>query len=221
MGNNRTLRSLQNKNNCTDFSNNSFSINEMTSLNDDKCENVARVRESTNINEYLVTNYASCTCDINEVLKTATGNQGLTVKDGYGLSECNIDKDSNLRIGDVNRHYKSDLQLFPRPFLTTPSVIKGQYDLNTENNLYSPLLNNKHKQLNNVDQDRIYTPLVENLQKNIQSPNFLIEEYVDKKWVRGGVNTKQIVTDIEYLAKSQDNIAVKNQLLKQKAYLTN
>ncbi len=215
---NRKLRSLLNENNCSNFSKNKLSINQLTNLNDDKCENVGRNIESNNINDYMLTNFASCNCDLNEVLKTSSENVGLTVKDGFGLSECNVQQDSDLRVGNVERHYKSDMQLFPRPFLTTPSVIKGEQNTPVESNLFSPILGRKHKALDNVDETRIYTPLLPNM-LNFQSENHLIQETVNSKWVRGGINTKQIVTDVEYFAKSNDNKALKNQLLKQKTYL--
>ena len=84
----------------------------------------------------MLSNYTGCDCDINTVLDISNKNRGITIKDGYGVSNCNIDNDSKLRVGNLERHYKSKQQLFPRPHLTSPFISKatdisleGSYDV--------------------------------------------------------------------------------------------
>jgi hypothetical protein len=219
MESNRILKSLNTENNCSDFSKNNFVVNTQTQLNDDKCHNLVTDRTNYNINDYMLSNFASCDCKLDGVINVSTNNQGLTVKDGYGVSNCNIDDDSSLRVGNVERHYKSSMQLFPRPFLTTPNTNRGKVKPDLESKLLSSLQSIKHKQLQNVDEKRVYTPLTENLQRNIQSPKHIIHESVNRTWVRGGIPSRQTVKDIDYFSRSTDNNVVKNLLRSRKQYL--
>jgi hypothetical protein len=173
---------------------------------------------NNNVNDYMLSNFTSCNCNLDDVLKVSTNNTGLIVKDGYGMSNCNIDNDSNLRIGNVDRHYKTDLQLFPRPFLTTPNVQKGELKPDIESRIQSSEQQQKQTGEYTYNQDRVYTPLLSNVSKS-QSPEHIVQEYVNSSWVRGGTNTRQIINDLEYLSKSSDNDAIKTELLNQKAYL--
>ena len=86
------------------------------------CYDTGQNLKNDSVNDYMLSNYASCDCNIGSVLDVSTKNRGLTVKDGYGVSDCNIDGDTSLRIGKTERHYKADLQLFPRPFLTLLNI---------------------------------------------------------------------------------------------------
>ena len=45
----------------------------------------------------MLSNFADCDCDIKNVLKVSTDNRGLTVKDGYGISECNVDSETWIK----------------------------------------------------------------------------------------------------------------------------
>ena len=218
MENKRVLKSINKNNNCSDFSKNNFVINTQTKLNDDKCHNMGNNKVNNNVNDYMLSNFTSCNCNLDDVLKVSTNNTGLIVKDGYGMSNCNIDNDSNLRIGNVDRHYKTDLQLFPRPFLTTPNVQKGELKPDIESRIQSSEQQQKQTGNYTYDQDRVYTPLLSNVSKS-QSPEHIVQEYVNSSWVRGGTNTRQIINDLEYLSKSSDNDAIKTELLNQKAYL--
>ena len=218
MENKRVLKSINKNNNCSDFSKNNFVINTQTKLNDDKCHNMGNNKVNNNVNDYMLSNFTSCNCNLDDVLKVSTNNTGLLVKDGYGMSNCNIDNDSNLRIGNVDRHYKTDLQLFPRPFLTTPNVQKGELKPDIESRIQSSEQQQKQTGNYTYDQDRVYTPLLSNVSKS-QSPEHIVQEYVNSSWVRGGTNTRQIINDLEYLSKSSDNDAIKTELLNKKAYL--
>ena len=143
------------------------------------------------VNDYMLSNYASCDCNIGSVLDVSTKNRGLTVKDGYGVSDCNIDGDTSLRIGKTERHYKADLQLFPRPFLTSPNIAKGEIKPDLESKIQGSLLTVKHSQMQNVNESNIFTPLTENLARTVQNPNNIIQEDSNIRWIRGGVPSRQ------------------------------
>ena len=166
----RVLESLKNPNNCVNFNESSFVLNKLSHMNDDECHNDGKLGQNNNINDYMLSNYSSCNCKLSNVLDLSTQNQGVIIKDGYGISECKIDNDSEVRIGSVERHYKSDLQLFPRPYLTTPNIFKGEIKPNLESKLLSSIQSVKHKQMQNVDEQNIFTPLNKKLKSEIQDP---------------------------------------------------
>ena len=175
--NDRQLKSLNVKNNCSPFEyNDKFIIDDKTKIKNDKCNENGELKQNNNINDYMLSNYASCNCSLDNILKTSTNNRGVLIKDGYGVSECNINGDTNLRQGKVDRHYKSDLQLFPRPYLTTPSNISGIFKPNLESKLINSQQQKRHSQMQNYSFGDIATPLVPWIEKNIQAPKNLIQE---------------------------------------------
>ena len=168
----------------------------------------------------MLSNFADCDCDIKNVLKVSTDNRGLTVKDGYGISECNVDSETGLRIVTVKRHHKVDQQLFPRPFATTPFIQRGGVKPDLESKLLSSLQNIKHKQMQNVSvEDNIFEPLNSNLAATVQDPTHIIQQDVSRTWVRGGLPSRQTVKDIDYFENSADNSRIKAMLRSSKRYL--
>ena len=103
MSTNRKLSSLNYENNCSKMNPGKFVLDTKTNLIDDVCYENGENKQNTNVNDYMLSNYASCECNLDNVLNTSLENQGITVKDGYGVSNCNIDNDSVLRQGNVKR----------------------------------------------------------------------------------------------------------------------
>ena len=214
---NRVLSSLQNKNNCSRFNKNTgkFVIDERASLNEDQCYETNGDKQNNNVNDYMLSNFASCECNLDSVLQTSTDNNGVLVKDGYGISNCNVDQDTGLRVGTVERRFKSDLQLFPRPYLTTPSVSRGEFNPNLESRLLNAQQNKKNGQMQTVTEQNIFEPMVGSLKETVQDPIHIIQEFVAPSWVRGGIPSRDIVKYIDYMKRSTDSDVVKN-LLKMK-----
>ena len=219
---NRVLGSLQNKNNCSKFTKNKgkFVIDERASLNEDKCYETNGDKQNNNVNEYMLSNFASCECSLDSVLKTSTDNNGVVIRDGYGISNCNVDGDTGLRVGKVERRFKSDLQLFPRPYLTTPSVARGEFNPNLESRLLNSQQNKKHSQMQTVTEQNIFEPMVGSLKKTVQDPLHIIQEFVTPDWVRGGIPSRDSVKYLDYMLRSSDSDVVKN-LLKYKTQWLN
>jgi hypothetical protein len=214
----RQLSSLKTKNNCS-ILDQKFVIDENTNIDNDVCHNNGKNLQSDSVNDYMLSNYNDCDCDIKSVIKVSTENRGLTVKDGYGISECNVDSESGLRIGTVKRNHKVDQQLFPRPFSTTPFIQRGEPKPDLESRLLSSLQTLKHKQMQQVSIDNIFTPMTSNLAATIQDPIHIIQETVNRTWVRGGIPSRQSVKDFDYFSNSSDNNKIKQMLKSSKKYL--
>ena len=221
MDSKRVLGSLKNENNCTNFNETQFNIRGLTNTKEDECYKQVELQGNTNINDYMLSNYSSCNCKLNNVLDLSTQNQGIVIKDGYGISECRIDNDSQSRIGVVERRYKTDTQLFPRPFLTSPYVFRGEPKPNLESKLLSSLQSVKHKQMQNVNEQRVYIPLNQKLAKDIQDPVHIIPEVNSDSWLRGGIPSRQTIIDIDYFNRTNDSNKIKSLLKNKKEYLFN
>ena len=198
-------------NNCSKFDSNNknFVLDSNTKLKDDICNEKGSDIQNSNINDYMLSNYSSCECSLDNVMNTSMNNRGIIIKDGYGISECNIDSDTNLRIGDFKRHYKTDTQLFPRPYLTTPSITKGKQNPNLESRLQASLISKRHGQMQNYSQNNIYTPLLPNMVNAIKASQ--------KNNMRFSQNTTNILqqqewrkTNSGYIARAMDEIYLKN-----------
>ena len=218
----RILPSVNQKNNCSDrnkFKSKEFILDENTKFLNDNCFESGENKQNNNVNDYMLSNYNSCDCKLDNVLEIANKNTGITIKDGYGISNCNIDNDSTLRIGNVERHYKSDLQLFPRPYLTAPSIMRGKPKPDTESKIQNAIQILKHKQMQNYDESYVYTPLNSSLKETVQDPTHIVQEMVDRQWVRGGLDSQQVVKDQDYFERSSDSDIIKNLLLQQKSFI--
>ena len=164
--------------NCSKFEDNSnFVLDSKNKLKDDVCNEKGTDIQNLNMNDYMLSNYSSCECNLDNVLKTSLNNRGIIIKDGYGISECNIESDSKLRVGDFERHYKSDTQLFPRPYLTTPSISKGKPKTDLESRLYGSLVSQRHKQMQNFSQDNIFVSMRPSASVVVQGPPSLSSLY--------------------------------------------
>ena len=220
--NDRQLKSPNVQNNCSPFEyTDNFIIDDKTKLKDDTCNENGEIKQNNNINDYMLSNYASCNCSLDNVLKTSTNNRGVLIKDGYGVSECNISGDTNLRQGKVDRHYKSDLQLFPRPYLTTPSTITGLYKPNLESKLINSQQLIRHKQMNNYGFHDIATPLIPWIEKANTNTENIIQEDSACDWVRGGISSREAVKFNDYMNRSPDDDVIKKLLLKKMGCLYN
>ena len=203
------------KNNCMKFCENDFSLYHKTKLIDDKCYNLDLTKQSTASGNYMLNNFHSCDCKMENVINTATQNPLITFRDGYGVSDCNIDESSTLRVGKVRKYPKCKNQLFQRPYSTIPYMGRGSGNSDIESKLLpgeSTVSTKACNTLSGISIENQFTPLVPNLLENIQEPENLIQETVDTRWIRGGVPSRQFVKDIDYLERCGNRIKDNNYL---------
>jgi hypothetical protein len=202
-------------------------VHTQTDLISDNCLQKERTRQSIQTSDYQVSNYRHCSDDcngINGVISNASQNRGLLVQDGYGVSGCTIDGDSNLRIGNVESRPKPCQQLFTRPYATVPYMGRGSGNSEVESFLRSSKQTHQQGTVSTLDnQVRTFnnniTPLVDNLEQQVQNPINLIPYDNDKTWVRGGAPTRQIVKDLDYYERSHDSAEIKDYVMGKKEYM--
>ena len=57
-----------------------------------------------------------------------------------------------------------------------------------------------------------------NLSRNIQNPIHIIQEDVNNRWIRGGLNSRQTVKDMDYFNNNSDNPIIMAILRAKKGY---
>jgi len=215
---------MANAANCSNLSSCAAPVHIETNLHSDSCLENERNKQSVQMGDYMVSNFRNCDCNVEQVLNNATQNRGLLVQDGYGVSGCNVDSDTQLRVGEVESRPKPCQQLFTRPYATVPYMGRGSGNSDVESFLKSGKQTYQQghvsKEANQVRTfNNTLTPLVPNLEQQIQNPMNLVEEVNDAAWVRGGTPTRQIVKDLDYYERSKDNEEIKDYVLGKKQYM--
>ena len=180
-------------------------------LNEDGCEKIFRTKQSESPGIYQLNNYRDCDCGIPNVIETAVENPEIQFRDGYGVSDCFVDDDSQLRIGRTKKNPKCPNQLFTRPYKTVPYMGRGSGDSFLESQLRPGEATLEKKQCNTLSGISIpninpeHMPMIDHLKNNIQNPTHIIHHDALEGWVRGGAPSRQIVRDIEYLERCGSN----------------
>ena len=115
-----------------------------------------------------------------------------------------VDVDSELR---NNRKGLTNLNciqnLNTRPYTTVPYMGRGVGDVKNELDIKQGKQTWVSRSCNTLS-DMDYTdyhmiPLLDDLRNNIQNPNNLVQENASQDWVRGGIPSRQLVRNKEFL----------------------
>lgn len=180
-------------------------VNRNTQLNNDYCEKESTIRNNNKIFEYSKNPVQSSTTMNNQNYLDSLNTPGVyqgNARDGSGTT---IDNDSSMKDGRdgyilTSNKSKSSKLLDTSMFLNSPFLGSGETVLKHPD-LKSKLLSSEDTYmpkscdtLSGISIDR-FTPLVPCLKENVQDTKHLIPEY----WVRGGMSTRNIVRNIDYL----------------------
>ena len=196
--------------NCLNFSDfKPLNYNKNANLNDDACAVQTRMDRSQIPGKYSLNNFHSCKCTAPQQRNLALSQPTVNFQDGYGwtsMNGCNIDTDSKFRNNPnklTNKNCKTILAT--RPYATVPYMGRGVGNPKIELQLKEGT--DTYQSRPNLDlteenvTDFAFTPMVPNLKKNVQNPVHLIPEVADKGWVRGGIPSRLLIQDSDYLQK--------------------
>ena len=176
----------------------SYTFNNMTKLTDDNYAISERTTQNNNYNSYITTNFSSCNSN---ALENALKQPNVFIKGGYGNVGCNVDEFSKMRNGALQTTVPCKLSLQERKFKTVPYLGKGTYDPITETELIHSEYVDQNKSINTVMDKQyttLYTPLIPEVKQTIANPKHLVEQHVDKNWIRGGVPTRDAYKNKKY-----------------------
>lgn len=196
---------LQAERNCVNFDGSKrFNVNYKAMSHDDKCFIDVDTRQSIGPGNYGVTNYFDCECMMPQTVRNATDNVCVPFKNGYGTEQpCVVDDGSKLRWGLTRKFPRCPQRegLLERPYLTVPYMGRGYLRPDEESELKfaeDTKIKRSCNTLSGISIPQIWTPMIDHISANVQSPTHLIQEYNDPAWRRGGSDTRLVVRDYDY-----------------------
>lgn len=167
-------------------------------LLDDECALADQVRQSEDINGYLLANFVpsnTSACE-SEVTKIAACHNNLRFRDGYGVANgCVIDSDSSARLGAQNINSPHRQQLASRVFQGHPHFWRGAVQPDEESMLIQSDVTRERKPCKgDIPADR-FAPLLPCIKEVVQNPKTAIVD----GWQWGGDDTRSWVRNTEYL----------------------
>ena len=149
---------------------------------------------------YILNNIYNCN-GIKDINNFANLTRGFIAHDGFGINPNNINNDSQMKYNTLTNK-KNVNQLFPRSIGTIP-LLRKKMDLNADSLIKSPEYNDNSKSYKTVvDTDfNRFTPLVPHLKNNVQNPNHIIPENSLNYWKQGGISTRNLVKNTNYIEK--------------------
>ena len=160
---------------------------------------------------YHLDNQNSCECGLKEARSIQTSQPGIHLKGGVGWSGengCLVDTDSNLRQNtEILTNRRVINQLTTRLSSTTPNYSKGYYDVDTESIIRPGDFASDQKPCIGATEARFgnyFTPMIPKLKAEVQDNKHIIPEDSKQDWVRGGLPTRQMIRNEDYLRRCQE-----------------
>ena len=154
-----------------------------------------------------------CDCGLEKVREVQLSQPNINFNGGKGWmgeNGCGIDTDSILRIGDnTNEKLTNKNFIHQYPNLLNQGFFgKGNYDVDKETNLYNSDLTTEQKPCNALSGSTTLpysiTPMIAKLENEVQDTDNIIPEDSMDVWVRGGLPTRQIVRNLDYMRRLQE-----------------
>jgi hypothetical protein len=168
-----------------------YTFDNLSRIGDDVCALSERDTQNNNFGTYLTKNYFEQHCGMEKPIDFATKQPNVFFKGGHGgAGGCNVDSDSNLRIGTIQTNPKCRISLSERPFKTVPFLGRGRPQPDKESRLQQgSYVGDKKSCKKNTEKSYSVekVDLVPSLQRTIQNPSNLIEGEANKGWIRGGI----------------------------------
>lgn len=159
---------------------------------------------------YVMENMHGCGCELKDAREVQLSQPMINFNGGQGwIGEkgCLVDKDSELR-EDPNKltNKKYIHQLVERPHLTTGNLVKGYFDVDVESVIRPGIDAGDDRACNSLSGVSIgnyFTPMIPKLQEEVQNPIHIIPEDSMQSWVRGGLPSRQMARNEDYLRRCQ------------------
>ena len=184
---------------------NSYTFDNMSRIGCDTGDLSQRNVQNMNAANYALNNFFSTDCQMERPIQFATSQPNVFYKGGHqtGFGGCNIDTNSELSIGSLNTHAKCKLSLLERPFKTVPYLGRGAVNVDFESRMLQGDMNTNKKSITQLSEQLNAAhgdyPLQEEFKTTINNPANYVEGAAVNGWIRGGVPSRELVRDQEYL----------------------
>lgn len=160
---------------------------------------------------YTMENMYGCGCELKDAREVQLSQPMINFEGGKGwIGEkgCLVDVDSKLRESEDKLTNKKYLhQLIERPHLTTGNYVKGYFDVDVESVIRPGIDAGDDRACNSLSGVTIgnyFTPMIPKLQDEVQNTIHIIPEDSMQSWVRGGLPSRQMQRNKDYLRRCQE-----------------
>ena len=188
-----------------------FNLYNKASIKDDPVAIDLSIIQSQGPGNYSLNNTYGCGCELTDVRDVQLSQVTVNFNGGAGwIGEkgCLVDNDTSLRQNDdkiTNKNYIH--QLVEREHLTTGDLTKGYFDVDVESVIRPGIIASDDKACNSLSGVTIgnyFTPMIPKLRDEVQNPVHIIPENSMDSWVRGGLPTRQMQRNEDYLRRCQE-----------------
>jgi hypothetical protein len=174
-----------------------YMFNSMSRIGNDLSDVSQKNIQNVKLGNYQLNNLYTSDNEMNSgialALKQPTINYSGTNQ--TALNGTNIDINSNLLIDKNMLHSKGKVSLQERQYLCTPYLGKGKVDSSIEHGLFLGERESNRKTINGLSEKSFLplknTPMIPEVERNIQNPKHLIESSVSEGWIRGGLPSRE------------------------------
>ena len=160
---------------------------------------------------YTMENMNGCGCELKDARAVQLSQPVINFEGGKGwIGEkgCLVDKDSELREDpDKLTNKKYIHQLVERPHLTSANLIKGYHNVDVDSVIRVGIDTGDDRACNSLSGVTIgnyFTPMIPKLQDEVQNIKHIIPEDSMQSWVRGGLPSRQMQRNQDYLRRCQE-----------------
>lgn len=184
-----------------------YTFDNMSRIGLDECSLSQDMIQNVSACNYMTQNFFASDCSMKKPIDLATTQPGIMYNGGYnvGAGGCNINDSSKLQIGTIQTNPRCRIDLFHRPFATVPYLGRGSVNPVIESQMLQGEQNNNKRSVNNLSEKSYIkyqqTPLLPAVQEKIDNPANKIENVAYDGWVRGGVPSRELTRDNDFVNK--------------------
>tara|TARA_B100001057_G_scaffold499583_1_gene610845 strand:- start:3756 stop:4340 length:585 start_codon:yes stop_codon:yes gene_type:complete len=188
----------------------SYIFDNLSRIGNDECGVTARDTQNSAYGNYLTTNYFVANCGMKQPINFATKQPNVFYGGGVGSNcgagGCVVSDETKLMVGNDPTRHRCKLSLQQRQFLTVPFLGRGPA---------KPVFESKIQQgaqITDKKSCRMLTekcfmgysniPMIPSLNNTIQNPANLIEQVAADGWIRGGLPSRELTRDQDYLERN-------------------
>ena len=184
-----------------------FTLNSKSSLYSDPAVVNLEVQQSLGSGSYHLDNMYGCDCNLEKARDIQLSQPFVNFSGGKGWmgeNGCLIDTDSEVRFTELtNKKYINQLPTS----LNNGYEGRGPYNSSTESIISQGNLTSVKKSCNVLSGSSTLpfsiTPMITRLEEEVQDAKHIIPEDSMESWVRGGLPTRQIVRNLDYMERCQ------------------
>tara|TARA_Y100000590_G_C15745201_1_gene1021770 strand:- start:3914 stop:4597 length:684 start_codon:yes stop_codon:yes gene_type:complete len=186
-----------------------FSLQNKASLRSDPAVINMEIQQSFGPGNYHLDNMYGCDCSLEKAREVQLNQPMVNFNGGKGWmgeNGCLIDNDSKLRENKDKLTNKRYIHQYPQ-LLNQGFFGKGVFHADKESMLLSGDITSEDKGCNSLSGSTTLpyslTPMIQKLEEEVQNTKHIVPEDSMDYWVRGGLPTRQIVRNLDYMRRVQ------------------